>query len=195
MAHLGVGILHPRVPEEKKALVPRMHELVMRLGGRASGEHGYGLKKTRYVPEEHRQNLERLKKEYDPKGIMNPGKVLEASRWENSKNAIGCVQCGLCKTCPVYTAELLESTGSRGRAILHGRLDDLEAFYSCTLCKACDAECPVGLDLSEKILEKRKELVSKGMETEANKKMIENVRKYGNPFGKPEGKVTEWYCC
>ncbi len=194
-AHIGYGILHPRFSEENKHLIPEMHELVRSLGGLASGEHGYGIKKVKYVPEERRQKLERLKKEYDPKGIMNPGKVIDSSKYSESKNSIGCVQCGMCKTCSVYLAELLESTGARGRAVLHGRLDDLEAFYSCTLCKACDEACPAGITLSEEILRKRKELVSKGIETEANRKMIENVRRYGNPFGKPEGKITEWYCC
>jgi hypothetical protein len=39
--------------------------------------------------------------------------------------------------------------------------------------------------------------VKSRLETESNKKMIENVRAYGNPFGKvEEGKIPEkLYCC
>jgi len=68
-------------------------------------------------------------------------------------------------------------------------------FYLCTLCKACEKNCPLNLDLGLK--EYRAELVQNRVETEATKKMIENVRQYGNPFGKVEkGKVPkDLYCC
>jgi|GEM_PF-327054 len=195
VAHIGCGILHPRFSEENKNLVPKLHALVMSVNGLASGEHGYGIKKVKYVPDEFKQKLKKLKEEYDPKGIMNPGKIISVTRYSKSSPLDDCVQCGLCKTCPVYLTELNESIGSRGRAILFNDMDDLEAFYSCTLCKSCDQVCPTGLKLSEKILEKRKRLVKQGKETQANRKMIENVRRYGNPFGEPGTEVKDWYCC
>jgi glycolate oxidase iron-sulfur subunit len=107
-----------------------------------------------------------------------------------------CSLCGLCKAnCPVFKVLRTETVGPRGKAILSkkGVLD--EVFYKCTLCKACTVECPLGVDLE---LEKtRVELVEKRIETEASKKMIKNIRKYGNPFGKVEkGKIPkELYCC
>ncbi len=107
-----------------------------------------------------------------------------------------CSRCGLCKAnCPVFKALLTETSGPRGKAILIKRDVPDKVFYQCTLCKACKVECPAGINLG---LEKMRErLVENGIETDANKKMIENIRKFGNPFGKVEkGKIPkELYCC
>lgn len=107
-----------------------------------------------------------------------------------------CMECGLCKnTCPAYKALMKETTSPRGKAILiKERIKD-EIFYMCTLCKACEKNCPLGLDLGLK--EYREELIRNGVETEASKKMIENIRKHGNPFGIVEkGKTPkDLYCC
>ena len=107
-----------------------------------------------------------------------------------------CSLCGLCKAhCPVYRVLLRETKGPRGKVILIKKdvLDKL--FYDCTLCDSCKIECPAGINLD--IRKMRERLVKKGIETEANKKMIKNMRKFGNPFGKLEkGKMPkELYCC
>jgi len=109
-----------------------------------------------------------------------------------------CFNCGLCKAnCPVYKVILKETVSPRGKSILLKKdvLDKI--FYLCTLCKACERECPAQVRLSEVIREAREMLVENNMETEANKKMIDNIRKFGNPFGKLEkGKIPkELYCC
>jgi len=107
-----------------------------------------------------------------------------------------CTECGLCKnTCPVYKAMLRETESPRGKAMLIKEGIKNEVFYACTLCKACETNCPLNLDLGLK--EYRAELVKNGIETEAGKKMIENVKAHGNPFGKAEkGKIPkDLYCC
>lgn len=107
-----------------------------------------------------------------------------------------CSLCGLCKaSCPVFKVLLAETSGPRGKAILIKNSVLNEIFYKCTLCKACKVECPAGIDLEiDKI---RERLVKNKIETEANEKMINNIRKYGNPFGKvKKGKIPEeLYCC
>ena len=48
------------------------------VGGTASGEHGIGLAKRKYLSEEHGAAVEvmrRIKQVLDPKGILNPGKM------------------------------------------------------------------------------------------------------------------------
>ena len=107
-----------------------------------------------------------------------------------------CVMCGMCRTsCPVFNALKNESVSPRGKALLIENDVMDKMLYACTLCGACKTSCPIELDLELKKV--RAMLVEKGIETPANKKMIENIRKYGNPFGKLEpGEVPdELYCC
>lgn len=65
-----------------------------------------------------------------------------------------------------------------------GKSDKL--FYLCTLCGACKVACPLSIDVDKDVVNARAALVEAGSEIGSNKRMIENLRKYGNPFG--EGK-------
>ena len=89
--HIGDGNIHfnATAPEgaPPEAFIKRQHEvydivhtLVMALGGTFSAEHGIGLVKvdemTRYKSPIELDMMRRLKRAFDPDGIMNPGKVL-----------------------------------------------------------------------------------------------------------------------
>lgn len=91
--HAGDGNIHVNVmydagdPEETSragSAVEEVFELVLGLGGTISGEHGVGLTKAPYLPMEMDENavalMERVKKAFDPKGILNPGKIFKASK-------------------------------------------------------------------------------------------------------------------
>ena len=83
--HVGDGNLHynigPRELLEKRDAVNRIvYQAVERLGGSISAEHGLGQLKREAI-RSHKAPLElelmrRLKNALDPKGLMNPGKVL-----------------------------------------------------------------------------------------------------------------------
>lgn len=70
-----------------------------------------------------------------------------------------CVRCGSCKAfCPTFGEEGIEALGTRGRLILlrevaAGRLEPTPALidrvFSCILCGACAARCPLGIDIDE----------------------------------------------
>ncbi len=107
-----------------------------------------------------------------------------------------CTLCGLCKVnCPTFQVLKNEGDSPRGKAILMKKECDDPIFFKCNLCGACKTSCPMGIDLGLK--QHRAKLVEKDIQTDANKKMIENVRKYGNPFGDPDddSDPDELYCC
>lgn len=109
-----------------------------------------------------------------------------------------CSICGLCKAeCPVFSVEPNESVGPRGRTIqIKKDSKDLE-FYKCMLCGACGVACPSKINTIEEFRKFRQAIVEAGIETETNKKMIGNIRKFGNPFGEvKKGKTPkELFCC
>ena len=86
--HAGDGNIHVNImtdknnPEEyqkAKDSVKDIFEATLRLGGTISGEHGVGLSKAEYLKMELSplsiEIMKSIKKTFDPKGIMNPGKI------------------------------------------------------------------------------------------------------------------------
>ena len=86
--HAGDGNIHPGVqiltctPEEEakaEEAIRMMVEKGLELGGTISGEIGIGLHKSAFIEKElGREQIElmkRIKYAFDPKGIMNPGKI------------------------------------------------------------------------------------------------------------------------
>jgi len=86
--HAGDGNIHvhimldpesPREVENTGRAVKRLFEKVIGLGGTLSGEHGIGITKAPYLDLEITPPalalMRRLKKAFDPKGILNPGKI------------------------------------------------------------------------------------------------------------------------
>ncbi|UCB47754.1 MAG: FAD-binding protein [Deltaproteobacteria bacterium] len=90
--HAGDGNIHvnimldkslPEEVENANAAVKDLFRKVIEMGGTISGEHGIGVTKAPYMEMEiSRPALElmwRLKKAFDPKGILNPGKIFPQS--------------------------------------------------------------------------------------------------------------------
>lgn len=87
VGHAGDGNLHflPLADPDDEATVERAMELndrvieaALDLGGTATGEHGIGLGKRKFMREEHAEAVDVMsdvKGTIDPVGIMNPGKV------------------------------------------------------------------------------------------------------------------------
>ena len=86
VAHAGDGNLHPNfilegddVPDDIWSAADEMFQTAIRLGGTLTGEHGVGSLKKRWLPDElglEQLELQRqIKRVFDPKGLLNPGKV------------------------------------------------------------------------------------------------------------------------
>jgi ferredoxin len=134
--HAGDGNVHVNVPvlsndrpmlERADRVIDRVMEKVIALGGVVSGEHGIGLTKLKYLEPERVAELSAYRRQVDPDGLMNPGKLedyavlghiftpsfnlleLEASILQHgrleelSRSIAHCVRCGKCKVdCCVY---------------------------------------------------------------------------------------------
>lgn len=77
--HLNVSIPEYS-PEITNILEPFVFEWTAHYGGSISAEHGIGFKKTQYLhlskTAESIEVMRQLKQVFDPKGILNPYKVL-----------------------------------------------------------------------------------------------------------------------
>jgi D-lactate dehydrogenase (cytochrome) len=95
VGHVGDGNFHlavffddnvgelGRVEAASEAMV--MHAL--QVGGTCTGEHGVGLRKLKYMEKEHGASLEvmrMMKRTFDPKNIMNPGKKVANEHFSKS---------------------------------------------------------------------------------------------------------------
>ncbi len=157
--HASVGLLHfrpeldlgnARDRERFRAIAHEVADLVTEFGGSLSGEHGDGRLRAPFVERmlgaEVYALLRRVKQAFDPDGIFNPGKVLDAPPidrdlraanrkdplpsyfdWRADGGLLGaarrCNGSGACRKsagrgtmCPSYMATLEERHTTRGRA-------------------------------------------------------------------------------
>jgi FAD/FMN-containing dehydrogenase/Fe-S oxidoreductase len=90
-AHASVGCLHVRPVVNMKtedgvrtfaALAQGVADLVLEFGGALSGEHGDGLVRSPFMRQmfgdELYEAFREIKRTFDPHGILNPGKIVEA---------------------------------------------------------------------------------------------------------------------
>ncbi len=96
-AHAGAGEIHlrPILDLKKSADVERFYQiseasakLVKKYQGSLSGEHGDGRVRAAFIPmmvgEENYELFRRIKKTWDPNGIFNPGKIVDAPPMNSS---------------------------------------------------------------------------------------------------------------
>ena len=87
ISHAGNGNVHLNIVGNKgdqkqwdliTEISQRLVSTCIELGGTATGEHGIGLGKRKYMAAEHGTSLQwmkRVKSLFDPNGILNPGKI------------------------------------------------------------------------------------------------------------------------
>jgi len=86
--HAGDGNIHFNIMLDKKnreelkkaeAAIETLFEHTLELGGTISGEHGVGITKAPYIAKEigpvELNLMKKIKKVFDPNGILNPGKI------------------------------------------------------------------------------------------------------------------------
>ena len=99
-------------------------------------------------------------------------------------NVDKCILCGLCR----QDSALLKVTGietltARGKAILIKKDILDKTFYIDPLNNITVKSCPTNVDIREEVRKQRQKMVEHGLETKSNRRMIENLRSTGNPYG------------
>ena len=135
--HAGDGNVHTNIPvnsndyamlHEAERVVDEVMALATRLGGVISGEHGIGITKMQYLPEETITSFAEYKQKVDPEGRFNRGKLMPGSGLQDAytpslrllqqealileESELGalnedikdCLRCGKCK--PVCTTHV-----------------------------------------------------------------------------------------
>ena len=95
--HAGDGNLHVTIQYLKRnfAETAEAHELLgeiykraIEMGGKLTGEHGVGLTAKEYMPAQMTPGeialMKRVKQAFDPKGLLNPGKIFPERRDEET---------------------------------------------------------------------------------------------------------------
>ena len=133
--HAGDGNVHVNVPvlsndramfQRADQVIDTVMEKVMALGGVVSGEHGIGITKLKYMDKAVIEELNAYRREVDPGGLMNPGKLQDH---------------GALKLLFTPSFNLL---GLEARILQHGQLAELAARIAhCVRCAKCKPDCCV----------------------------------------------------
>jgi Fe-S oxidoreductase len=139
-------------------------------------------------------------------------KKLEDFTWKHLLDFYTCADCGRCADqCPANTVGRPLSPrfiSIKGRDLLFknypifgqkleskpliGDVYDEDEIWSCTTCGACEAECPLGIEYIDKIVDLRRGMVDEGLVPQSLQKPLKALEKRGNPWGKMEKKRLEW---
>lgn len=100
LAHAGDGNLHVNILTDEKntqeiarvnLALPEIFQAAVDLGGTITGEHGIGLSKAPFLPMEVGATgmhiMKGIKDVFDPKNILNPGKMFGDRSWQDDQPA------------------------------------------------------------------------------------------------------------
>lgn len=133
--HAGDGNVHVNIPvfSNDRVMMQRAEQTAdavmckaMELDGVVSGEHGIGITKIKFLDHERLEALREYRKQVDPRGLMNPGKLDATDIMER-----------------VFTPSfnLLEL---EARILQHNSLETLAASIAqCIRCGKCKPDCCV----------------------------------------------------
>jgi len=157
--HAGDGNVHTNIPvhshdyrmlQEAEKLVDRIMALAQSLDGVISGEHGIGLTKIQYLEADKLADFVEYKKQVDPEGHFNRGKLLPGSGLEGAYTpSLRLVQ---------QEAIILEESEL-------GALND--AIRHCLRCGKCKPVCQTHVPRANLLYSPRNKILATGLIIEA----------------------------
>ncbi|MFN7958724.1 MAG: (Fe-S)-binding protein [Holophagaceae bacterium] len=162
-------------------------------------------------------NVKPVKHGVDDKGLDELKsfgvKKLEDFTWKHLLDFYSCADCGRCSDqCPAnrvkrplsprfisikgrdhaYQRYPLFGAAKAEPEPLIGGIYSEDEIWSCTTCGACEAECPIGIEYIDKIVDLRRGMVDEGEVPQSLQKPLSALEKRGNPWGKLEKKRADW---
>ncbi len=162
------------------------NQVAVKYKGSLKAEHGTGRNMAPFVELEWGSDayelMKSIKQIFDPKGLLNPGVILNDDKNVHLKNFKAmpktdeivdkCIECGFCEpTCP---SNMLTLTPRQRTAALRYMMslngDELKAFKkqyqydgieTCATCSLCSMACPVDIDTGSLTKKLRSEQIGK----------------------------------
>lgn len=113
-----------------------------------------------------------------------------------------CAKCGYCREeCPSVKFLGFETYSPRGKILTlkytieknqYFSNDLMKNYYVCSLCGYCKNVCPTEIDLTDLFIDVRGEMLENGLAPAQIKNVLENIYKYGNAWGLPRARRSEW---
>lgn len=132
--------------------------------------------------------------------ILYDGGRIKALKDPVLKEQLRCVKCGRCQImCPIWDVSgniwggkvYGGPMGVGWTAITESKKAEPLSWF-CLLCNACKEACPVKVDSAEISRRIRSQSIEGGLVPPKVRDALENIYKYGNPFGLPRAKRIEW---
>jgi len=151
------------------------NQVALKYKGSLKAEHGTGRNMAPFVELEWGEDAYNLMKEikylFDPRGLINPGVILNDDKKIHLKNfkempktndyIDKCIECGYCEpTCPSNALTLtprqrIVANRYMKSLLKKGKINELEEFKksyqydgveTCATCSLCSLSCPIGID-------------------------------------------------
>ena len=137
---------------------------------------------------------------------------LQNFTWKELLDGYACAICGRCtNSCPAYLSgkplspmHLMHNMkdyllrvgpgviyGSTAQALI-GDVITEEVIWDCTICRACQEECPVMVEHTNLIIDLRRHLVEQSRVSPNVAKALESMRLLGNPWEQPQSGRLDW---
>ncbi|WP_026802860.1 FAD-binding and (Fe-S)-binding domain-containing protein [Aliarcobacter lanthieri] len=174
-----------------------VNSVAVKYQGSLKAEHGTGRNMAAFVEVEWGNVayniMKRIKNLFDPKGLLNPGVIINDDKEAHLKNlktlpatneiVDKCIECGFCEpTCPsneitltprqriVINREIsrLENLGQKEEAQEYKELYQYDGIETCATCSLCSTACPVKIDTGNLTKHLRAEQLSSKNKSIAN---------------------------